>query len=114
MFQLEQRVMCEISRVLEKEDLIDCDDLKDFSVSDIECYKYGRRLSCDVNRPPFNWIIELLFLAFRHISLQWLDYRKSDFLNIYLIIFIRLYGFRSGVGVPRLLLALALFHLSQP
>jgi hypothetical protein len=37
--------MCDISCILEGEDQVDFEDLKDLSVSDIECYKYAR---CDV------------------------------------------------------------------
>jgi hypothetical protein len=44
------KAMCEISRVLEGEDLVDSEDLKDLSVSDIVCNKYARLLSCDVER----------------------------------------------------------------
>jgi hypothetical protein len=40
--------MCNISCVLEGEDRVDFEDLKDLSVSDIECYKYARLMSCDV------------------------------------------------------------------
>jgi hypothetical protein len=44
------KVMCEISCVLEGEDLVDFEDLKDLSASDITCYKYARLISCDVER----------------------------------------------------------------
>jgi hypothetical protein len=40
--------MCDISCVLEGEDQVDFENLKDLSVSDIECYKEGRLVSCDV------------------------------------------------------------------
>jgi hypothetical protein len=40
--------MYKISSVLGREDLDDSEDLKDFSVSDIVCYKYARLISCDV------------------------------------------------------------------
>jgi hypothetical protein len=40
--------MCNISCVLEGEDQVDFEDLKDLSVSDIGCYKYARLESCDV------------------------------------------------------------------
>jgi hypothetical protein len=36
------KVMCDISCVLEGEDEVEFEDLKDLSVSDIERYKYGR------------------------------------------------------------------------
>jgi hypothetical protein len=42
--------MCDISCVLEGEDEVDFEDLKDLSVSDIEHYKYARLVSCDVER----------------------------------------------------------------
>jgi hypothetical protein len=42
--------MCNISCVLEEEDQVDFEDLKDLSVNDIECYKYARLVSCDVER----------------------------------------------------------------
>jgi hypothetical protein len=42
--------MCDISCVLEGEDQVDFEDLKDLSVSDIECYKYAGLVSCDVDR----------------------------------------------------------------
>jgi hypothetical protein len=42
--------MCDISCVLEGEDEVDFEDLKDLSVNDIECYKYVRLVSCDVER----------------------------------------------------------------
>jgi hypothetical protein len=42
--------MCDISCVLEGEDEVDFEDLKDLSVSDIKCYKYARLVSCDVER----------------------------------------------------------------
>jgi hypothetical protein len=41
--------MCDISCVLKGEDQVDFVDLKDLSVSDIECYKTCI-LSCDVER----------------------------------------------------------------
>jgi hypothetical protein len=34
--------MCDISCVLQGEDQVAFEDLKDWSVSDIECYKYAR------------------------------------------------------------------------
>jgi hypothetical protein len=40
--------MCDISCILEEEDQVDFEDLKDLSVSDIECYKYAGLVSCDV------------------------------------------------------------------
>jgi hypothetical protein len=40
--------MCDISYVLEGEDQVDFEDLKDLSVSDIERYMYARLVSCDV------------------------------------------------------------------
>jgi hypothetical protein len=40
--------MCDISCVLEGEDQVYFENLKDLSVSDIECYKQGRLVSCDV------------------------------------------------------------------
>jgi hypothetical protein len=42
--------MCDISCLLEGEDEVDFEDLKDLSVSDIERYKYARHVSCDVER----------------------------------------------------------------
>jgi hypothetical protein len=42
--------MCDISYVLEGEDQVDFEDLEDLSVSDIECYKYARLVSCDAER----------------------------------------------------------------
>jgi hypothetical protein len=44
------KVMCDISCVLEREDQVEFEDLKDVSVSDIERYKYARLVSCDVER----------------------------------------------------------------
>jgi hypothetical protein len=44
------KVVCNISCVLEGADQVDFEDLKDLSVSDIECYKYARFVSCDVER----------------------------------------------------------------
>jgi hypothetical protein len=44
------KVMYKISCVLEGEDLVDSEDLKDLSLSDIMCYKYARLVSCDVER----------------------------------------------------------------
>jgi hypothetical protein len=41
-------IMCNISCVLQGEDLVDSKDLKDLSVSDIVCYMYARMVSCDV------------------------------------------------------------------
>jgi hypothetical protein len=41
---------CEITCLLEVGYLVHPEDLKDFSVSDIMCYKYARFLSCDVER----------------------------------------------------------------
>jgi hypothetical protein len=40
--------MCDISCVLEGEDQVDFENLKDLSVSDIECYKYARLVSRDM------------------------------------------------------------------
>jgi hypothetical protein len=44
--------MCDISCLLQGEDQVDFEDLKDLSVSDIEFYKCARYvgLSCDVER----------------------------------------------------------------
>jgi hypothetical protein len=42
--------MCDISCVLEGEDQVDFEVLKDSSVSDIKCYKYARLVSCDAER----------------------------------------------------------------
>jgi hypothetical protein len=42
------KVTCDISRVLQGEDQVDFEDLKDLSVSNIECYKYARLVSCDM------------------------------------------------------------------
>jgi hypothetical protein len=42
--------MCDISCVLDGEDEVDFEDQKDLSVSDMECYKYARLVSCDVER----------------------------------------------------------------
>jgi hypothetical protein len=42
--------MCDIPCVLEGEDRVDFEDLKDLSVSDIECYMYAGLVSCDVER----------------------------------------------------------------
>jgi hypothetical protein len=44
------KVTCDISCVLEAEDQVDFEDLEDLSVSYIECYKYERIVSCDVER----------------------------------------------------------------
>jgi hypothetical protein len=44
------KVMSDISCVLEAEDQVDFEDLKDLGVSDIGCYKYARIVSCDVER----------------------------------------------------------------
>jgi uncharacterized protein YacL (UPF0231 family) len=44
------KVICDTSCVLEREEQVDFEDLKDLSVSDIECYKYARLVSCDVER----------------------------------------------------------------
>jgi hypothetical protein len=41
------KVMCDISCVLEGEGQVDFEDLRDLSVSDIECYK------CDILRFPW-------------------------------------------------------------
>jgi hypothetical protein len=38
------------SCILEKDDLVDFENLKDLSVSDIVCYLYARLVSCDVER----------------------------------------------------------------
>jgi hypothetical protein len=43
-------VMCEISCIFEGKDLVDSEDMKDLSVSDIVCYMYARPVSCDVER----------------------------------------------------------------
>jgi hypothetical protein len=40
--------MYHISCILEGEDQVDFEDLKDLSVGDIECCKYTRLVSCDV------------------------------------------------------------------
>jgi hypothetical protein len=40
--------MCEVSCVPEREGLVDSEDLKDLSVSDIVCYKNARLVSRDV------------------------------------------------------------------
>jgi hypothetical protein len=42
--------MCDISCVLEGEDQVDFEDLKDLIVSDMECYMYASLVSCDVER----------------------------------------------------------------
>jgi hypothetical protein len=42
--------MCDISCVLDGEDRVDFEDLKDLSVCDIEYYKYVGLVSCDVER----------------------------------------------------------------
>jgi hypothetical protein len=42
--------MRKISCVLEGEDMVDSEDLKDFSVSDVMCSRYERLISCDVER----------------------------------------------------------------
>jgi hypothetical protein len=41
--------VCKISCVLEGEDLVDCEDLKDLDVIDIMCYRYARLVSYDVD-----------------------------------------------------------------
>jgi hypothetical protein len=42
------KVIGEISCILEGEDLVDSEDLKDLSFSDFMCYKHVRLVSCDV------------------------------------------------------------------
>jgi hypothetical protein len=42
------KVMCQISCILEGEDLVVSDDLKDLSVTGIVCYKYVTMVSYDV------------------------------------------------------------------
>jgi hypothetical protein len=56
--------MCDISFILEGEDQVDFEDLKDLSVGDIECYKYARRISCDVECTFSQY--KSLFLDDRH------------------------------------------------
>jgi hypothetical protein len=48
--------MCEISYVLEGEDLVDSEDLNNLSVSDIVYHKFARLVSCDVEHtfPEYN------------------------------------------------------------
>jgi hypothetical protein len=47
--------MCDISCVLEGEDQVDFENLKDLNVSNIDCYKYARLVSCDVERTFYQY-----------------------------------------------------------
>jgi hypothetical protein len=42
------KVMCDTSCLVEGEAQVYFEDQKDLSVSDVECYKYARLVSCDV------------------------------------------------------------------
>jgi hypothetical protein len=55
----------------------------------------------------FNWITDLLLMAFHRYSFD----KKSDLLKYLLNIFTYLYGFWRGVGVPHLWLVRAPSHL---
>jgi hypothetical protein len=56
--------MCEISCVLEGEDLVNSEDLKDLSVSDIVCYKHAKLVSCELEHTFSQY--KLLFHDNRH------------------------------------------------
>lgn len=45
-----KNTQCEITCLLKVGYIVHSEDLKDFSVSDIMCYKYANLLSCDVER----------------------------------------------------------------
>jgi hypothetical protein len=49
--------MCDISCVLQWEDQVAFEDLKDLSVSDTECNGYARLVSCDAERTFSQYIL---------------------------------------------------------
>jgi hypothetical protein len=58
--------VCAISCVLEGEDLLDSEDLKDLNVNDIVCWKYAGPVSRDMERTFYQY--KSLFRDNRHRS----------------------------------------------